>query len=116
MRDVPYRTEQELREKGCTKTPDFLLDGPFLFGGKSVNWVESKAVFGSHEEHENYLNRQFNEYRELYGTGLVVYWYGYLDDIVPENHLLRDYRLEGKLENDLSRKIIELLNFVPGVS
>ncbi|MBP2030610.1 hypothetical protein J2755_001558 [Methanohalophilus levihalophilus] len=84
--------------------------------GKKVLWIESKAVFGNHSEHEHYIRKQFIEYEKLYGTGLVVYWYGYLDDISLDNHVIRDYGLEEEVEGKTSRKIIELLNFVPGIS
>ena len=73
-------------------------------------------MFGNHSEHAHYIRKQFSEYERLYGNGLVVYWYGYLDDISLENHVIKDYGLEEEVENNTSRKIIELLNFVPGLS
>jgi hypothetical protein len=114
--NVSYLTEDEMRNRNFSKTPDFLLEKPLEINQQKVHWVESKAVFGNHTEHEHYITRQFDEYRDLYGSGLIIYWYGYLDDISPKNHLIKDYRLEEEIGNSTSRKITELLNFVPGLS
>ncbi|MEZ5335716.1 MAG: C15orf41 family protein [Methanolobus sp.] len=101
-----YRSEDDLREEGSTKTPDFLLDRELEVDGVSVSWIESKALFGDEKEHEYYIKKQFREYEELYGIGMIVYWYGYIDTLSYNGNIIKDYRFfEGTPDMD------ELLNF-----
>lgn len=106
--EVDFMTEEDLRESGETKTPDFLLKESLDIDGTEVNWIESKALFGDIKEHQYYLKKQFNDYGENYGAGMVVYWYGFIDSISLDGHLIRDYRFFGK-EWDM---VDELLNYV----
>ncbi|MFO8051621.1 MAG: C15orf41 family protein [Thermoplasmatota archaeon] len=79
-RGVAYKREEELREKGG-KTPDFLLLKPIYFRGEEVNWIESKASMGDLKEVKKNLKKQLNAYYELFGPGMVIYWFGILDDL-----------------------------------
>lgn len=76
---VTYRTEKDLRQIS-TKTPDALLDKPLKFNGKSIHWIESKANFGDFQEISRNLRKQLIPYTQLFGPGLVVYWYGLVAD------------------------------------
>jgi hypothetical protein len=76
---VTYRTEKDLRQIS-TKTPDALLDKPMHFNGKPIHWIESKANFGDYPEISRNLRKQLLPYTQLFGPGLVVYWYGYVAD------------------------------------
>ncbi|XP_047741504.1 CDAN1-interacting nuclease 1-like [Hyalella azteca] len=80
-RGVGYQTEEELRALGCDKTPDTRLDVPIGVGGRVVNWIESKASFGDRENHRSYLNDQLWSYWNRFGPGLVIYWFGYIDEL-----------------------------------
>lgn len=104
---LTYRSENDLREEGFTKTPDFLLEEDIDVGGVRISWIESKALFGDEKEHDAYIKKQFREYEELYGTGMIVYWYGYIDTLSYNGHLIKDYRFFGK-DWDI---VDELLNF-----
>jgi len=75
---VGYRTEKDLRGK-FSKTPDALLDEPIIFFGQKIQWIESKANFGDDVEMRKNLRRQLGPYTELFGEGVVVYWYGYVE-------------------------------------
>ncbi len=75
---VGYRTEKDLRGK-FSKTPDALLDEPIIFFGQKIRWIESKANFGDDVEMRKNLKRQLGPYTELFGEGVVVYWYGYVE-------------------------------------
>jgi hypothetical protein len=75
---VGFRTEKDLRGK-FTKTPDALLDEPIIFFGQKITWIESKANFGDDVEMRKNLRRQLGPYTELFGEGVVVYWYGYVE-------------------------------------
>jgi len=76
---VGYRTEKDLRQIS-TKTPDALLDKPLHYKGKAIHWIESKANFGDYQEISRNLRKQLLPYTQLFGSGLVVYWYGYVAD------------------------------------
>lgn len=74
---LEFQTEKELAIK-YDKTPDFLLKKPLNARGTSVHWIESKATFGSRSEIKKNLKNQLIPYKELYGSGMVIYWYGFI--------------------------------------
>lgn len=104
---LTYRAEDDLRAEGFTKTPDFLLDEELEIDGVQVCWIESKALFGDEREHAYYIKKQFREYEENYGVGMIVYWYGFIDDISYNGNLIKDYEFFGE-DWDM---VEELLNF-----
>ena len=68
---------------GYDKTPDVVLDIPFSTkDGSIINWIESKALFGSDDNHNNYLKDQLRSYRNRFSTGMVIYWFGFISDLV----------------------------------
>lgn len=81
-RELKYRTEADLRATH-TKTPDCLLEKPIQINGMKVHWIESKASFGDEIELKKNVRRQLKPYTELFGTGAVVYWFGYVEGIEP---------------------------------
>ncbi len=85
MRRVKYLTEQEAKKHNYRKTPDFKLESPLKMQGKWVNWIECKASFGDETEYKRDYGKQLSHYVGLFGLGLVVYWYGYVEDM--PNHL-----------------------------
>ncbi|WP_292467898.1 C15orf41 family protein [Methanolobus sp.] len=106
-RGLTYRSEDDLRNQGFTKTPDFLLDEELDVDGVKVSWIESKALFGDEKEHEYYIKKQFREYEDIYGIGMIVYWYGYIDTVSYNGNIIKDYTFFGE-----NRELIEeLLNF-----
>jgi len=77
--------ENDMRAEGREgKTPDFLLKKPVRIFDSEIRWIESKASFGELKEHKNYEKKQFSEYSKCYGEGLVVYWFGFENDILKE--------------------------------
>lgn len=94
--DMEYFTEAELREGTVEgKTPDFLLPQPLYFQGEKYNWVESKASFGDKPIHRKIVSGQVGPYVEFYGPGLLVYWYGYLDNLACPGFDVVDRQLLG---------------------
>ena len=79
-RAIEYRTEKDLR-KQYDKTPDTLLRTPIEWDGSKKFWIESKATFGDPVEIRRHIKKQLEPYANMFGDGLVVYWFGYADDV-----------------------------------
>lgn len=77
-----YRTEKDIRGKS-SKTPDCLLDKPFEWNGVRIEWIESKAVFGDEVEFRRHSKKQLKPYTQMFGNGIVVYWFGFTDNLIP---------------------------------
>ena len=76
--NISYRTEKDLRGE-FPKTPDCLLDKPIKVNGWNINWIESKATFGDRVEVNKNMKKQLEPYLELFGQGVVIYWFGFVD-------------------------------------
>ncbi|XP_046461243.1 CDAN1-interacting nuclease 1-like isoform X1 [Daphnia pulex] len=114
---VSFLHEEHLRVKGYDKTPDIKLEIPvgmyltnikdlyvnyychlhhmFLkfciaVDGQVINWIESKALFGDEEVHRGYLKDQLYSYWNRFGPGLVIYWFGYVEDLekIHQNRII----------------------------
>ena len=76
---LTYRTEDDLRGE-YQKTPDCLLDQPIEIDGMKIHWFESKANFGNAYEVKRNNKKQLIPYTEIFGPGIVVYWFGHISD------------------------------------
>lgn len=91
--NICYRTERDLRGE-YPKTPDCLFDEPMKVNGWEINWIESKASFGDSIEVRKNIRNQLIPYNELFGDGLVVYWFGVVEGIeTPEGIIVSDASL-----------------------
>ena len=107
-KEISYCTEAEIRALGDGKTPDFVLETPVCVDKTMINWIESKALFGDDFEHEHYAKKQFREYTEIFGKGMVVYWYGYLEDLPSDGYLVKNHTFF----NEYPEEINELFNYL----
>lgn len=82
-----YMTENDSREMGRTKTPDFLFHEPHALIDTDVNWIESKGSFGSPFQARHDYEKQLRHYVDLFGPGIVAYWVGYIDDLVLDDDI-----------------------------
>ncbi|XP_075610208.1 CDAN1-interacting nuclease 1 isoform X4 [Balearica regulorum gibbericeps] len=90
-KNLAFIAEDQLRAKGYDKTPDFILEVPVEFTlfsavtlaveGHIIHWIESKASFGDESSHQAYLQDQFWSYWNRFGPGLVIYWYGFIEEL-----------------------------------
>lgn len=89
---IAYSTEKDLRDTGHFKTPDARLLVPIAIKGHVISWVESKATFGDEKQHYKYSREQYQSYCNRFGSGMVIYWHGYLAHLqhFEENVLLAD--------------------------
>ncbi len=98
---IKYTTEYDAKKTAHTKTPDFRLENPMKVGSKWVNWIECKGSFGDEQEYKRDLRKQLSHYVNLFGQGIVIYWYGFIDDMPnhlrDENILIFDRKF---IEND----------------
>lgn len=91
-RGLEFRTEKDLR-KEYDKTPDILLHKPIDVDGSKPYWIESKATFGDPYEVKRHVKKQLVPYSDLFGDGIVVYWFGYVQDVelpIPEGVTVTD--------------------------
>jgi hypothetical protein len=79
--NIPYCSEEEMRAHGYPKTPDICLLEPVAIDGIVVKWIESKAWFGDPVSHAAYLRDQYWPYYNRFGPGMVIYWYGLVEEI-----------------------------------
>lgn len=77
---VEFESEQDLRDRGCHKTPDVLLRVPVAFRGKPVCWIDSKAKFGDDFTLNKDYTNSVSSYVGRFGPGMVIYWFGVIED------------------------------------
>jgi hypothetical protein len=84
---LKFQTEEDLKGKG-SKTVDFLLDKPFKVRfethpeeEREIHWIESKGSFGDTRQIRRDYKKQLSHYVKLWGPGMVVYWYDFLEGL-----------------------------------
>jgi hypothetical protein len=78
---VSFMNEEKLRQKGYDNTPDILLTLPMMVKNTPIYWIESKASFGDIENHARYKKDQLQCYWNRFGPGLVIYWFGFIEEL-----------------------------------
>ena len=85
-----FETENDLRAEGSSRTPDVRLKVPISVNGRTIHWIDSKASFCDPQVHEESGLKQFRAYVNRFGSGMVIYWHGVVDELalVDPNVLL----------------------------
>ena len=85
-----FETETDLRAEGASRTPDVRLKVPISVLGRTIHWIDSKASFCDPQVHEESGSKQFRAYVNRFGSGMVIYWHGVVDELreVDPNVLL----------------------------
>ncbi len=90
------------------KTPDFLT--------KDM-WFESKVFFANKSTHRNFFRKQYKHYLNLFGSGIVVYWLGYVKGVENlfksrdgKEIIVKDYKYFSRLKNFNKKKLSRLLD------
>lgn len=103
--NITYQTEKDLRGK-FPKTPDFLLDEPLSHDGLKIKWIDSKASFGDDIEIRKNNRKQFHQYVDLFGDGMVLYWFGIIDDIKGDGRvIIGDHGILRQLEHEIGETV-----------
>ncbi|GIL43495.1 hypothetical protein Vafri_956, partial [Volvox africanus] len=53
-----------------------------------VCWVDSKATFGDPRTHLKQVEEQYCTYVNRYGPGMVIYWFGFVEDLNNDPQVL----------------------------
>ena len=92
LRDIgaEFETETDLRAEGASRTPDVRLKVPISVRGRTIHWIDSKASFCDPQVHEESGSKQFRAYVNRFGSGMVIYWHGVVEELreVDPNVLL----------------------------
>jgi len=92
---VSYFNENQQKEMGCDKTPDFLLQVPVIakfdqdqkdpavpaIEPMVICWIESKCMFGDRETVVKHYHEQLEAYYQRYGPGLIIYFRGFVEEV-----------------------------------
>mmetsp|Transcript_4399 Transcript_4399/g.8689 ORF Transcript_4399/g.8689 Transcript_4399/m.8689 type:complete len:88 (-) Transcript_4399:479-742(-) len=54
-----------------------------------VRWIDSKAKFGDPSSMDKDYESQVASYSSRFGPGLVIYWFDYVEDLIP-NKMMND--------------------------
>lgn len=83
---LTFYDEGDLRRDGFDKTPDLLLAVQCLYKNTIINWIESKASFGDCDTHTKYLKEQLKCYENRFGSGIVIYWFGFQAEVLDNKN------------------------------
>lgn len=70
-----------MRIRGFDKIFDVKLEVLFSVDGYVINWIESKVSFGDEYSYRGYLKDQFWSYWNRFGFGMVIYWFGFIEEL-----------------------------------
>ena len=93
-RGIPFESEEDLQLKGVSKTPDVRLLVPIGVHSPEtgqwhvINWIDSKAMFGDKETHEQDNLQQAQGYVNRFGPGMLIYWFDFVETLNTDSDIL----------------------------
>jgi hypothetical protein len=93
--NIKYKTQKELideqtQQYGYAKsTPDFLILDELYINNHQITWIDAKNYYGANIQFIiKSINKQINKYNKLYGTGCIIFKYGFNDKLKFDKTLL----------------------------
>lgn len=79
-------------------TPDILFEKPIIINGHTIHWIDYKDYAGCPDTYLYKSNvAQAEKYNSVFGSGAIMYHYGYVDMKIPSTVLLDARSLDVKL-------------------
>ena len=96
--NIEYKTQEDLTKEQIIKygkainTPDFLITSELIINSKKINWIDAKNFYGSNIDFIiSKIKKQIKKYLDTYGTGCLIFNYGFNSKLAFENVLILDY-------------------------
>lgn len=96
--NVEYKTQEQLiieQKKKYGKaiiTPDFLIISELIINSKKINWIDAKNFYGSNINFVIInIKKQIKKYLDAYGSGCLIFNYGFNSELSFKNVLILDY-------------------------
>ena len=96
--NIEYKTQEQLTKEQKIKygkainTPDFLITSELIINSKKVNWIDAKNFYGSNIDFMVYkIKKQIKKYLESYGSGCLIFNYGFNSELKFHNVIILDY-------------------------
>jgi hypothetical protein len=84
--------EQTKKFGKAINTPDFLITSELIINSKKVNWIDAKNFYGCNIHFMiSKINKQIKKYLNTYGSGCIIFNYGFNSKISFPNVLILDY-------------------------
>lgn len=97
-KNIKYKTQDQLVKEQIKShgkpfnTPDFLILSNFYVNDVKINWIDAKRFYGSRCKFvARKIDSQTKKYISSYGSGLIVFKYGFNSKLSFNNITLIDY-------------------------
>ncbi len=99
INNIQYQTQEELSRLQIIKygrpinTPDFVIKSKLIINNNKINWIDAKNFYGSNNKFiKNKINKQIEKYINKYGSGCIIFNYGFNSKLKFNNVLILDYQ------------------------
>ena len=96
--NIKYQTQEELtvEQKNiyghAINTPDFLIKSDLIINSSKINWIDAKNFYGSNIDFiKSKIAKQIKKYIESYGSGCIIFSYGFNEKLMFDNVLILSY-------------------------